>query len=214
LSVMDFPFSQRSPMAEARKKILCIEDDRETAALVVEELVDRGFDAIAAHDGHEGFVAILKTMPDLVLCDVNMPIMSGFEVLERLVDIAPRFGRIPFMFLTAMTDRDNELRGRRLGADDYITKPIDFEMLCTIINARLAGVARNETWPKLILLNDREIETLTWVARGKTSAQIAKILDLSKRTIDFHLDNARVKLGAATRTQAAIKAAVGRLIEP
>jgi DNA-binding NarL/FixJ family response regulator len=211
---MDFPFSQRSPMAEARKKILCIEDDRETAALVVEELVDRGFDAIAAHDGHEGFVAILKTMPDLVLCDVNMPIMSGFEVLERLVDIAPRFGRIPFMFLTAMTDRDNELRGRRLGADDYITKPIDFEMLCTIINARLAGVARNETWPKLILLNDREIETLTWVARGKTSAQIAKILDLSKRTIDFHLDNARVKLGAATRTQAAIKAAVGRLIEP
>ena len=83
-----------------------------------------------------------------------------------------------------------------------------------IINARLAGVARNETWPKLILLNDREIETLTWVARGKTSLQIAKILDLSKRTIDFHLDNARVKLGAATRTQAAIKAAVGRLIEP
>jgi DNA-binding response OmpR family regulator len=211
---MDFPFSQRSPMAEARKKILCIEDDRETAALVVEELADRGFEAIAAHDGHEGFVAVLKRMPDLVLCDVNMPIMSGFEVLERLIDIAPRLGRIPFVFLTAMTDRDNELRGRRLGADDYVTKPIDFEMLYTIINARLAGVARNETWPKLILLNDREIETLTWVARGKTSLQIAKILDLSKRTIDFHLDNARVKLGAATRTQAAIKAAVGRLIEP
>jgi DNA-binding NarL/FixJ family response regulator len=211
---MDFPFSQRSPMAEARKKILCIEDDRETAALVVEELADRGFEAIVAHDGHEGFVAILKRMPDLVLCDVNMPIMSGFEVLERLIDIAPRLGRIPFVFLTAMTDRDNELRGRRLGADDYVTKPIDFEMLYTIINARLAGVARNETWPKLILLNDREIETLTWVARGKTSLQIAKILDLSKRTIDFHLDNAREKLGAATRTQAAIKAAVGRLIEP
>ncbi len=214
MAVMDFPFSQRSPMAEARKKILCIEDDRETAALVVEELVDRGFEAVAAYDGHEGFVAILKGMPDLVLCDVNMPIMSGFEVLERLIDIAPRLGRIPFVFLTAMTDRENELRGRRLGADDYIAKPIDFEMLHTIINARLAGVARNETWPKLILLNDREIETLTWVARGKTSAQIAKILDLSKRTIDFHLDNARVKLGAATRTQAAIKAAVGRLIEP
>src|SRR5271163_4841909 len=208
---MDFPFSQRSPMAEARKKILCIEDDRETAALVVEELADRGFEAVASHDGHEGFVAILKGMPDLVLCDVNMPIMSGFEVLERLIDIAPRLGRIPFVFLTAMTDRENELRGRRLGADDYVTKPIDFEMLHTIINARLAGVARNETWPKLILLNDREIETLTWVARGKTSLQIAKILDLSKRTIDFHLDNARVKLGAATRTQAAIKAAVGRL---
>jgi DNA-binding NarL/FixJ family response regulator len=201
-------------MVDARKKILCIEDDRDTASLIVEELSDLGFEAFAAHDGHEGFVAILKRMPDLVLCDINMPIMSGFEVLERLVDIAPRFGRIPFVFLTAMTDRDNELRGRRLGADDYVIKPIDFEVLHTIINARLAGVARNETWPKLIDLNDREIETLTWVARGKTSAQIAKMLDLSKRTIDFHLDNARTKLGAATRTQAAIKAAVGRLIEP
>jgi DNA-binding NarL/FixJ family response regulator len=214
LAVMDFPFAQRSPMVEPRKRILCIEDDREAVALIVEELADQGFEPVAAYDGHEGFVAILKTMPDLVLCDVNMPLMSGFEVLERLIEIAPRLGRIPFVFLTAMTDRENELRGRRLGADDYVTKPIDFEVLHTIINARLAGVARNETWPKLIVLNDREIETLTWVARGNTSAQIAKILGLSKRTIDFHLDNARVKLGAATRTQAAIKAAVGRLIEP
>jgi DNA-binding NarL/FixJ family response regulator len=113
-----------------------------------------------------------------------------------------------------MAGRDDELRGRRLGADDYVTKPIDFERLHMIINARLAGVARNEVWPKLVMLNDREIDTLTWVARGKTSAQIAEMLQLSKRTVDFHLDNARVKLGAATRTQAAIKAAVGRLIEP
>jgi DNA-binding NarL/FixJ family response regulator len=196
------------------KKILCIEDDRETAALIVEELVDRHFDALATYDGHEGFIAILKEMPDLVLCDINMPVMTGFEVLERLTELAPRLGRIPFIFLTAMAGREDELRGRRLGADDYITKPIDFERLHMIINARLAGVARNEVWPKLVMLNDREIDTLTWVARGKTSAQIAEILELSKRTVDFHLDNARLKLGAATRTQAAIKAAVGRLIEP
>jgi DNA-binding CsgD family transcriptional regulator len=55
---------------------------------------------------------------------------------------------------------------------------------------------------------------LTWVARGKTSGQIAETLRLTKRTIDFHLDNARMKLGAATRTEAAIKAAIGKLIEP
>jgi DNA-binding NarL/FixJ family response regulator len=196
------------------KRILCIEDDRETAALIAEELAERDFAVSSTYDGHEGFIAILKEMPDLVLCDINMPLMSGYEVLERLTELAPRLGRIPFIFLTAMAGRDNELRGRRLGADDYITKPIDFERLHMIINARLAGVARNEVWPKLVMLNDREIDTLTWVARGKTSAQIAEMLELSKRTVDFHLDNARVKLGAATRTQAAIKAAVGRLIEP
>jgi len=202
-------------MTGARKKrILCIEDDAETAALIAEELVERGYEVTIAGDGREGFAAILKDMPDLVLSDISMPVMSGFEVLERLTALAPRFRNMPFVFLTALSDRDNELRGRQLGADDYVTKPIDFDVLATIITARLAGVARMELWPKLVDLNDREVEALTWVARGKTSAEIAQILALSKRTIDFHIDNARSKLGAATRTEAVIKAADGGLIEP
>jgi DNA-binding CsgD family transcriptional regulator len=95
-----------------------------------------------------------------------------------------------------------------------VTKPIDFDVLATIISARLAGVARTGLWPKLAELNDREVEVLTWVARGKTSVEIAQIVGLTKRTIDFHIDNARGKLGAATRTEAVIKATTGRLIEP
>jgi DNA-binding CsgD family transcriptional regulator len=75
-------------------------------------------------------------------------------------------------------------------------------------------VARKEIWPKLTVLSNREIETLTWVARGKTSVEIAKIIGLAKRTVDFYLDGARVKLGATTRTEAALKAAIGRLIQP
>jgi DNA-binding NarL/FixJ family response regulator len=201
-------------MTEARKKIVCIDDDRAVVEMIAEDLAARGFEVAVAHDGQEGLVAILKTMPDLVLCDVNMPVMSGYEVLERLNALAPRLGRIPFVFLTALADRDSELRARRLGADDYVTKPIDFDMLEMIINARLAGVARNDVWPKMVTLNDREIEALTWVARGKTSAEVADLVGLSKRTVDFHLDSARVKLGAATRTEAAIKAAMGKLIEP
>jgi DNA-binding NarL/FixJ family response regulator len=201
-------------MAEAPTRILCIEDDRETAALIAEELVDRGYDVAIAHDGREGLAAILRIMPDLVLSDISMPAMSGFELLESLVALAPRFSKMPFVFLTALTDRDNELKGRQLGADDYITKPIDFELLATIITARLAGVARLGLRPASAPLNEREVEVLTWAARGKTSAEIAKILDLTKRTVDFHIDNARGKLGAATRTEAVLKAATGRLIEP
>lgn len=202
-------------MATAHMKILCIEDDRETAALITEELLDRGFKVNIAPDGLEGFVAILKDKPDLVLCDIGVPTLSGFEVLERLNEVAaPRLGSIPFIFLTARVDRDSELKGRRLGADDYITKPIDFDILTTIINARLAGVARTRLGPKLVKLNDREIETLTWVARGKTSAQIARKLGLVKRTVDFHVDNARIKLKTATRTQAVVKAVAAGLIEP
>jgi DNA-binding response OmpR family regulator len=199
---------------QIQKKILCIEDDRETAALIAEELIDRGYAVTIAHDGREGLTTILKTMPDLVLSDISMPVMSGFELLERLTALAPRFAHMPFVFLTALTDRDNELKGRQLGADDYVTKPIDFELLTTIISARLAGVARIGVWPKTVGLNDREVEVLTWVARGKTSAEIAQIIGLTKRTVDFHIDNARGKLGAATRTEAVIKATTGRLIEP
>jgi DNA-binding response OmpR family regulator len=201
-------------VSEPAKRILCVEDDRETAALIAEELVERGYTLGVAYDGHEGLAAILKDAPDLVLCDINMPLMSGFELLERLVALAPRFARMPFVFLTALADRDSELKGRRLGADDYVTKPIDFDLLATIITARLAGVARTELWPKAVGLNDREVECLTWAARGKTSTEIAQILDLTKRTVDFHIDNARGKLGATTRTEAVIKAAAGRLIEP
>jgi DNA-binding response OmpR family regulator len=201
-------------MPQTRKKVLCIEDDRETATLLAEELTERGYDVEVAHDGREGYASILRSQPDIVVSDISMPVMSGFELLEQLTALAPRFRNMPFVFLTALTDRDNELKGRQLGADDYVTKPLDFDRLDAIIAARLAGVARNELWSKQVDLNEREVETLTWAARGKTSAEIALILGLSKRTVDFHIDNAREKLGAATRVEAAIKAATGRLIEP
>src|SRR5712691_4241208 len=118
-----------SPMPQKRKKVLCIEDDREQATLIAEELTERGYDVEVAHDGREGFASVLKSRPDIVLSDVSMPVMSGFELLERLTALAPRFGNMPFVFLTALTDRDNELKGRQLGADDYVTKPIDFDVL-------------------------------------------------------------------------------------
>ena len=140
--------------------------------------------------------------------------MTDFEVLERLNELAPRLGRIPVVLLTALADRDNQLKGRRLGAEDYVTKPIDFERLVFIINARLAGVARHAALRRLVKLNDRETQVLTMVARGDTSAAIARKLRLSKRTVDFHIDNARTKLRAETRTEAAIKAAAEGMIKP
>ena len=85
-------------MVNADRKILCIEDERETAGLIAEELVDRGFEVAVAYSGQEGLMAIMRATPDLVLCDVSMPTMTGFEVLERLNEIAPHLGRIPFVF--------------------------------------------------------------------------------------------------------------------
>jgi DNA-binding response OmpR family regulator len=201
-------------MVPPRKKILCVEDDFETATLIAEEFEERGYDMALAHDGQAGFSAVLKDQPDIVLCDVSMPVMSGFELLDRLVELTPRFASMPFIFLTALGDRDNQLKGRRLGADDYVVKPIDFEILDSIIRARLAKVARTETWSRQIDLSEREIECLTWASRGKTSTEIAQIIGTSKRNVDFHVETACRKLNVATRVQAAVKAVSGRLIDP
>ena len=201
-------------MASTEKRILCIEDDPETAALIAEDLEERGYAVTVALDGRAGIETITKTPPALVLCDIGMPHLNGFDVLDQLVARGPQFQSVPFIFLTAQADRDTELKGRRLGADDFVTKPIDFDILATIIEARLARVARNEVWSRLIDLNPREIETLTLSARGKTSAEIAAMIGLAKRTVDFHIENACRKLEASTRIEAAVKAVSLGLIKP
>lgn len=200
-------------MITTGKRILCIEDDEETGALIAEDLGERGYAVSIEIDGHSGLAAILKTAPDLVLCDINMPGMTGFEVLESLTAAAPQIDPTPFVFLTAWSDRDNEMKGRRLGADDYVTKPIDFERLAAIIEVRLRQGPRHPASTQ-VDLNEREVACLTWSARGKTSAEIAAILGVAKRTVDFHIENATRKLHVASRTQAVVKAIGGRLINP
>jgi DNA-binding response OmpR family regulator len=136
-------------MPNAKKKILYIEDDHDTAALIAEELVERGYKAIIAGDGREGFSAILKEAPDLVLCDIIMRNMSGFEVLDRLISVVPPFAHIPFVFLTGQTDQHSRLTVRKLGVDDYLVKPVDFDLLGSIIKARLTQASAARLSPVL-----------------------------------------------------------------
>jgi DNA-binding NarL/FixJ family response regulator len=157
---------------------------------------------------------ILSQQPDIVISDIGLPGINGFEVLDRLNSLAPKALDMPFIFLTALTDRDSQLKGRKLGADDYVTKPIDFDILESIIYARLSKIARLSNISSAVNLNERELEVLTWSARGKTSEEIAMILHLSPRTVNFHIDNAREKLGVTTRTQAVVKAVTVGMINP
>jgi DNA-binding NarL/FixJ family response regulator len=187
-------------------RILCIEDDDETASLLVEALSELGYTVERSPDGEQGLAAILSTPPDLVVCDVRMPLMTGFAVLERVAAAGSAFAEIPFVFLTALGDRDSELIGRRLGADDYLTKPVDFEMLGAVIENRLRRRHDRFGPPSDIHLTDREREILTWVGRGKTSSEIAIILGIRERTVNFHCDQAMKRLDVINRTQAVAKA--------
>ena len=113
--------------------ILCVEDDQETASLLAEALTELGYEVDTAQDGEMALARILAKHPDLILCDVRMPRMGGFELVEKLARAGPTLAAIPVVFLTALGDRDSELTGRRLGADDYLTQPIDFEMLGVVV---------------------------------------------------------------------------------
>jgi DNA-binding NarL/FixJ family response regulator len=192
-------------------QLLCIEDDPDTCELLVEVLTSEGFAVATASTGEEGLAA-LESRPDLVLCDIDLPDVTGFEILEKIrTDSLMPLG-VPFIFLTAFSQRIHQLQARQLGCD-YVTKPIDFELLIAIIRHRLAA-AEKGTEKSEFRLTEREIQVLTWVARGKSSADIATILEISERTVNFHLDNAMRTAGVATRVKAAVKCALLGLIEP
>lgn len=197
-----------------RKKILCIEDDSDTRDLLIEELEEAGFQVDGFGDGASALAALTSARPDLILCDIDLPELSGLEILRSIPEIGPAFRAIPFIFLTAYGQRENVIAARRLGCDEYIVKPIDFELLIETIQNRIARSAGRAVPVTNVHLTDREVEVLTWSARGKSSTDIAVLLKVSERTVNFHVDNAIRKLDVATRIQAAVKAALLGLIVP
>ncbi|MFA1627421.1 PleD family two-component system response regulator [Rhizobium mongolense] len=97
--------------------------------LIVEELNEAGFATLEAANGQEALESILSKWPDIVITDISMPIMDGHQLLAEVQVNHPQFSNIPFILLTALTDRKNMLSGLRAGAADYLTKPIDFDLL-------------------------------------------------------------------------------------
>jgi len=197
-----------------RKRILCIEDDPGTRELLVEELEEAGFEVDAYGDGAAGLAAIVERRPDLILCDLDLPGLTGFDILASIPQAGAQIRAIPFVFLTAYGQRENLIAARRLGCDEYIVKPIDFELLVETVRNRIARSPARAEPATSVRLTDREVEALTWSARGKSSTDIAVLMRVSERTVNFHIDNAIRKLGVATRIQAAVKAALSGLIAP
>jgi len=127
----------------SRRKILVIEDVHYLRNDVLEMLRYEGYDVAGAENGINGIKVVQEFMPDLIICDIMMPGLDGYEVLEKLrADPATR--TIPFIFLTAKTDRPDVRRGMALGANDYITKPFYSNELLDTIKARLAEKDEHE----------------------------------------------------------------------
>jgi CheY-like chemotaxis protein len=117
-------------------KILIIEDESIIRENLKELLEIYDYDVIQAEDGEVGLQKVYKDEPDIILCDINMPKLNGFEVLKKLQS-DPHTFTIPFLFLTAFSDRDKFREGMSLGADDYITKPYQKDDVLKAIETRL-----------------------------------------------------------------------------
>src|SRR5262245_41317855 len=109
-------------------RILVIEDDQPTRENLELILDMEGFAVRTAPDGQAGLDLARRERPDLIICDVSMPGLDGYSVLRQLRD-DPEQGDIPFIFLTARGERQDQRFGMNLGADDYLCKPVDAEDL-------------------------------------------------------------------------------------
>ncbi|MBD2502631.1 response regulator transcription factor [Anabaena azotica] len=130
---------------ESSKTILVIEDEADTRNLFLVVLEANGFDVIVAENGVAGIQQAQKHLPDLIICDIIMPDMDGYSVLDTLRQ-DPLTTIIPFIFLTGNNDKASLRKGMELGADDYITKPSTIEEILKAIATRLEKQARLRYW--------------------------------------------------------------------
>jgi PAS domain S-box-containing protein len=119
------------------QKILFIEDDTSLRETTCDFLVEEGFVVIVAGNGLSGIQKALQEKPSLILCDISLPEMNGYEVFKALQQ-HKQTSFTPFIFLTAKAEKEDIRMGMQLGADDYITKPFDLDELLTSIKVRLS----------------------------------------------------------------------------
>ncbi|MCH9016571.1 MAG: response regulator transcription factor [Chloroflexi bacterium] len=135
------------------KKILVIEDDEDIRTVVVARLTRAGYETTVAFDGKDGLRRFYGDRPDLVVLDIAMPVMDGWQVLERLREVS----EVPVLILTAATQERDKLRGLRSGADDYITKPFSGEELLARIEVALRRASSSAEEAETTGYSDLEI---------------------------------------------------------
>jgi two-component system KDP operon response regulator KdpE len=133
-------------------KILVVDDERRMVGFIRLNLEQDGFEVIEAYNGSEALERLRDSLPDLILLDVMMPDIDGFEVLRTIREIS----QIPVIMLTAKSEEDDIVKGLELGADDYVTKPFSPRELVTRVKAVLRrGSSFEEDEEGLIEIDDR-----------------------------------------------------------
>ena len=126
-------------------KILCIDDEPDLRENINIILSQEGYEVIEASNGEDAYQKFIDNIPDFIVCDIDMPIMNGYEFFTKVhKNYKQELNNIPFIFLTGLHNKDNRLEGIKLGIDDYMLKPIDFDLLLSTIQAKLSKIGERK----------------------------------------------------------------------
>lgn len=119
-----------------KKRILIVDDERDIVETIQFRLEVEGFECLVAYDGEEAFLKAKRENPDLILLDIMLPKINGYQMC-RLLKSEQEYSHIPIIMLTAKTQESDKFWGKESGADDYVTKPFEMEKLVQIIHEYL-----------------------------------------------------------------------------
>lgn len=206
-------------MPAARQTVLVVDDDQGFRNFARATIERAGFRAVEAADADEALAIAARDEPHLVLLDVRLPRVSGYELYRELRD---RLGDdAPIIFVSGeRTDSYDRVAGLLLGADDYLVKPFDPDELIARVRRSLRPRANGREHngdgvaDPIAGLTPREREVLALVAQGRSTRQVGRELVISPRTVGTHIQHILAKLGVENRTQAAAVAHRGGLVPP
>lgn len=206
---------------DRRALVLCVEDEKYIREELVRELMRSGYEVIEADNGLAAIELLKKREPDLIVSDILMPEMDGLEFLNQVRSGSERLSSIPFLFLSALSDRDRILDAYRSGVDEYLIKPIDIGVFISQIEAKLRLVRRIENRRQTASLGEnakklspRELDVLTQLVDGKKNAEIATTLQLSDHTVNDYIKSLFKKLNVHSRAEAVKEAIKNKIINP
>src|SRR5439155_18141454 len=192
--------------------ILIVDDDSGTRSAIATILADAGYATREADSGADALRAARSEAPALVLLDVNLPGMCGYEVCRLLRD---EFGeQFPIVFVSgARTESFDRVAGLLLGANDYIPKPFAEDELLARVQSLLGH--RHSVAARAVAsrLTSRELQVLRLLSSGLAPDDIARLMVISPKTVGAHVEHIYTKLGVQTRAQAVAVAYRGELLE-
>ena len=203
------------------KRLLVVDDDPGLLLAVSETLRAEGYDVATARRGADALVLVAQSLPDLIISDIRMPGMDGYQLVRNLRSNA-RTRLVPIVFLTAKDETADRIQGFRSGVDAYLTKPFEAEELVAVVAAILVRVERTHSDLARMFgeqqgevrefVRDEELTDAEWrvaeaVARGLSNKEIAAELNLSLRTIEGHISRILDKKNLSNRVELALHVA-------